>query len=141
MTSNVFAPPAMAGLNDANPPGFVDVDFTYTFDADMPAGASWRDQQVPIENDADFVWRGVCYTDIIAGAFNVRFQDSQGYYLSSGMVSNGNISNEPSSPTPVFPGLIFPAGSRIGIDIDNVAGIPIHVQFAFRGVKRYRVAR
>lgn len=136
-----FTPPAVTGLNDTSPPGFIDVHFEYTFDAQMLAAASWRDQQVPIENDADFVWRGIVYTNIIAGAFNARFKDHQGYDLSSGMVSNGNISSEPSSPTPIFPELVIPAGGRIGIDIDNVAGIPIFIQFKFIGVKRYRVAR
>ena len=136
---SAFAPPAVAGLNAAAPPGYVDVDFTYTYDVAMLAGASLRDQQVPIEYDADFMWRGVSYTPIIAGAFNIRFQDSQGYYLSSGMISNGNLSAVAGSPTPIFPEILFPAGSRIGIDIDNVSGGPIQIQVAFRGVKRYRI--
>jgi len=138
---NPFSAPAVTGLNDTSPPGFVDVHFDYTFDAAMLAGASWRDQQIPMENDSDFVWRGACYTDIIAGAFNYRFKDAQGYDLSSGMVSNGNLSNEPSSPTPIFPELVIPAGGAIRLDLDNVSGIPIQIQFKLIGVKRYRVAR
>ena len=143
MLQSPYAPPAVGGLNDASPAGFVDVDFTYVYDVAMPAapaaGSSLRDQQQPIQTDADFMLRGISYIGIIPGAFNYRLQDSQGFYLSSGMISNGNLSNNAASPTPVFPELAFPAGSRIGIDIDNVSGVPVQIQLAFRGVKRYRV--
>jgi hypothetical protein len=143
MTQSPYAPPPVAGLNNASPAGFTDVDFTYVYDVTMPAapaaGSTLRDQQQPIDQDSDFALRGISYVGVIPGAFNVRFQDAQGFYLSSGMVSNGNLSANAASPTPVFPELILPAGSRIGIDIDNVAGAPIQVQIAFRGVKRYRV--
>jgi hypothetical protein len=141
MTQSPYAPPPVAGLNNAAPAGFADVDFTYVFDITMTASQALRDQRQPIDQDADFALRGISYVSIVAGAFNIRFQDSQGFYLSSGMLSNGNLSNNAASPTPVFPELIFPAGSNIGIDIDNVlapAG-PIQVQIAFRGVKRYRL--
>ena len=78
---NPYAPPAYNGLMDASPQGYVDVDFTYTYDVVLTALQVLNDQSVQTTNDADFAWRAVVIA-FATGAFNVRFSDSQGFYLS-----------------------------------------------------------
>lgn len=137
---NPYAPPAYNGLNDGSPQGFVDVDFSYVYDVTLSANQFLRDQSVSTTNDADFEWRG----SVIAfntGIFNVRFADSQGYYLSNGMIVSANILGDAASPFVIFPGILIPAGGRIGVDIQDTSGDPNTIELLFRGVKRYRVAK
>lgn len=137
---NPFAPPAYNGLNDASPERFVDVDFEYIYDVVLTASQILRDQTVSIVNDADFAWRAV-NVNFHTGAFSVRFADSQGYYLSSGMILDANLQGDPSSPYPIFPEIVIPAGGRIGIDIADLSAAPNTIQIGFRGVKRFRIAQ
>lgn len=139
---NPFAPPAVEGIGQQDA-GFIDVDYTYTYDVTTLVGVSLRDQQVPISQDADFYLRAVHYSQQagFVGAFNYRLADAQGYQMSSGMITNGNLSNSAARPTVVFPEHMFPAGSRIIIDFDNVAGVEIRTQICFKGVKRYRLRK
>lgn len=139
---NPFAPPAVAGVNSAAPAGFIDVDFTYVHDFTLAAGAELYGQLVPISQDADFILRGMHFSQpaAAAGPFNFRIADSQGYQLSNGLVSSGNLSNSAARPTPVFPEMLFPAGSQITVDIENPGAGAITTQICFRGVKRFRLA-
>lgn len=144
MTPNPYAPPAVTGLMDASPAGYKDLGYIYVFDATiLAANPRWFNQWVPVHTDADFVLRAMGWVDLFLGAaaanFNYRIRDSQGYELSSGMISCGNLSNEPSSPTPIVPELIFPAGSSIGLDLENIAAWNIQFQMKFCGVRRYRI--
>jgi hypothetical protein len=136
---NPFAPPSYTGLNDASPQGYVDVDFIYPYDVTLTANQFLRDQSIPTTNDADFEWRAIVIS-LATGTFNVRFADSQGYYLSNGMIASANILGDASSPYPVFPGILIPAGGRIGVDIQDTSGAPNTIEILCRGVKRYRVA-
>jgi hypothetical protein len=136
---NPFAPPSYGGLNDASPDGFVDVDFTYTYDVALTASQFLRDQTVSTTNDADFEWRALVMA-LFTGSFNVRFADSQGYYLSNGMIANANLVGDAASPYVVYPGILIPAGGRIGIDIQDTSADANTIEILFRGVKRYRVA-
>ena len=136
---NPYAPPVANGLNDASPQGYVDVDFSYVYDVTLTGNQFLRDQSVSTTNDADFAWRAIVIT-VSTGAFNVRFADSQGYYLSNGMIASANILGDPSSPYPIFPEIIIPAGGRIGIDIQDTSGNSNTIELLFRGVKRYRIA-
>jgi len=136
--SNPYAPPAYNGFNDASPLGFVDVDFGYIYDVTLTAGQFLRDQTLATTNDADFAWRAIVLKS--DGSFNVRFADSQGYYLSNGMVASANLQGDAASPYAVFPEILIPAGGRIGIDIQDTSGGTNIIQILFRGVKRYRIA-
>jgi hypothetical protein len=136
---NPFAPPSYQGLNDASPQGYVDVDFTYVYDVTLTALQALHDQSVSTTNDADFAWRALVIA-VNTGSFLVRFADSQGYYLSNGLIASANLIGDASSPYVVFPEILIPAGGRIGIDITDTSNAGNTVEILFRGVKRYRVA-
>ena len=135
---NPFASPSYNGMNDASPKGFIDVDFTYPYDVTLSGGQFLRDQSISTTNDADFCWRGLVI-GFSTGAFNVRFADSQGFYLSNGMVASANILGDASSPYPVFPEIIIPAGGRVGVDIQDTSGVTNVIELLLKGVKRFRI--
>lgn len=137
--ANPFASPADNGLNNASPLDYVDVDFTYPYDVTLTANQFLRDQTISTTNDADFAWRAVVIA-FSTGAFNVRFADSQGYYLSNGMIVSANLQGDAASPYPVFPEILIPAGGRIGIDIQDTSNNTNVIELLCRGVKRYRTA-
>ncbi len=139
LLSNPFAPTVYNGFNDNSPLGFQDVDFTYPYDVTLTSGQFLRDQSVSTTNDADFEARGLV-SAFSTGAFNIRIADSQGYYISNGMIVSANILADAASPYPFFPGILIPAGGRIGIDIQDTSGSTNVIQLLFRGVKRYRIA-
>jgi hypothetical protein len=137
--ANPFASPMDNGLNNASPLNYTDVDFTYVYDVVLTANQFLRDQTMPTTNDADFVWRATVMA-VNTGSFNIRFADSQGYYLSNGVIANANLQGDAASPYPTFPEIVIPAGGRIGIDIQDTSGETNTIEILFRGVKRYRVA-
>jgi hypothetical protein len=136
---NPYAPPAYNGFEDASPKGYVDVDFTYPYDVVLTALQFLRDQSISTTNDADFAWRAIVIA-LATGAFNVRFSDSQGFYLSNGMIASANLIGDAASPYPVFPEILIPAGGRIGIDIQDTSNAQNTIEILCRGVKRYRLA-
>jgi len=136
---NPYATPVQNGLVPEFPLGFVDVSFDYVYDVNLLASQILRDQSVPIHTDSDFVWRAVILSQA-TGAFSFRFNDSQGYYLSSGFMLSANLlSGTVPYPYPIFPELLMPAGSRIGIEINELSAAPNTVQIVLRGAKRYRL--
>lgn len=139
---NPFAPPAYAGINPEPPVGYVDVDFTYPYDVTLQPLESLTDQAVAIHVDSDFAWRAVEIA-FFTGAFRIRFSDSQGYYLSSSLINSGNflIGGTTPYPFPIFPELIFPAGSRVGIEIEDLSNAVNTIELLLRGAKRYRLPR
>jgi hypothetical protein len=136
---NPYAPPVYNGFNDASPQGYIDVDFTYPYDVTLTGNQFLRDQSISTTNDADFAWRAIVIASN-TGAFNIRFSDSQGYYLSNGVIASANLLGDAASPWPVFPEIIIPAGGRIGIDIQDTSGTSNTIEILMRGVKRYRIA-
>jgi hypothetical protein len=137
--ANPFGAPVDNGLNDTSPLNYTDVDFTYPYDVVLTEDQFLRDQTVSTTNDADFAWRAVVIA-FSTGPFNVRFADSQGYYLSNGMIVSANLQGDAASPYPIFPEILIPAGGRIVIDIQDTSGETNTIELLFRGVKRYRVA-
>lgn len=136
---NPYAPPAYNGLSGEYPNGFMDVDHSYIWQVVLAANQMLRDQQQPIDTDSDFVLRAVQLT-ANTGVFAVRFSDSQGYYLSNGLLRSAIfLVGTVAVPYAVFPELVLPSGGRIGIDIQDLSGAPNTVELTFRGVKRYRV--
>lgn len=136
---NPLAPPAYNGLPDNSPEGYVDVDFSYVYDVVLTANQVLTDQAVSTMNDADFAMRAV-FISYSTGTFNVRFSDSQGYYLSNGLIASANLLGDASSPMPIWPEILIPAGGRIGIDITDTSGAGNTIEIVFRGVKRYRIS-
>ncbi len=136
---NPQASQVLNGLVPEFPLGFIDVAFDYVYDVNLLANSQLRDQVVAIHTDSDFVLRGIILT-VATGAFSIRFNDSQGYFLSSGFLLSANfLSGTVPYPYPVFPEMLFPAGARIGIEINELSGNPNTVQLIFRGAKRYRL--
>jgi hypothetical protein len=126
------------GINDASPQGYVDVSFDYVYDVVLTANQFLRDQVVSIFTEADFAWRALVI-NVNTGAFSVRFTDGQGYYLSSGLINNANLQGTPADPWVVFPETLYPAGGRIGIDIQDLSNSGNTIELLFRGVNRYRL--
>jgi hypothetical protein len=136
---NPNATPVLNGLVPEFPMGYIDVSFDYVYDVTLLASQQLRDQSIPIHTDSDFVLRAIILSQA-TGAFSIRFNDSQGYYLSSGFMMSANfLSGTVPYPYPIFPELLFPAGSRIGIEINELSVAGNTVQMVFRGAKRYRL--
>ena len=139
MSLNQFATPVLSGLVPEFPMGYIDVSFDYVYDVNLLANQQLRDQSVPVHTDSDFVFRAIILSQA-TGAFSVRFNDSQGYFLSAGFIlSAALLSGTVPYPYPVFPELLFPAGARIGVEINELSGAPNAVQLILRGAKRYRL--
>jgi hypothetical protein len=137
--ANPYGTPVLNGPVPEFPDNYIDLSFDYVYDVAMLASAVLRDQSVPIHTDSDFVLRAIILSQA-TGAFSIRFNDSQGYYLSAGFMMSANfLSGTVPYPYPIFPELLFPAGSRIGIEINELTAAPNTVQLVFRGAKRYRL--
>jgi hypothetical protein len=138
---NPYATPVQNGINPDVPEGYVDQSFDYVYDVTLLANQQLRDAIVPIHTDSDFALRAVILTQF-TGVFSIRFSDSSGYWLSSGFLLNGNfLSGTVPYPYPFFPELVLPAGSRVGIEINELTGNPNTIQMILRGVKRYRLPK
>ena len=136
---NPYAPPALSGLAGTGPAGYVDMDFSYVYAVTLTGGQFLRDQSLAVMTDADFLWRALMVTSN-TGNFSIRFSDSQGTYLSNGMLLNQNFFlGNLAQVFPILPQVVIPAGGRIGIDIQDLSGAGNTIQLTFRGVKRYRL--
>ncbi len=137
--TNPYGSDSYNGINDQSPPGTIDVDFTYPYDVTLTANQFLRDQSISTTNDADFVWRALVI-GFSTGAFNIRFADSQSFWLSQSLIASANLNGDAASPYPIFPEIIIPAGGRIAIDIQDTSGSGNTIEILCRGVKRYRIA-
>ena len=134
---NPIAPPAVQGVDNSSPEGFVDVPFNYIYNNTLTALQVLNNEVVSIFTEADFAWRGLIFS--ATGLFSVQFQDGQGYFLSAGQMFSSNMPNTPGDPWPVFPEVLYPAGGRIFLNITDLSGNPNTIQLLFVGVNRYRI--
>lgn len=134
---NPIAPPAIQGIDNSSPEGFVDVPFNYVYNNTLTALQALNNEVVSIFTEADFAWRGLIFS--ATGTFSVQFQDGQGYYLSAGQMYSTNMANTPGDPWPVFPEVLYPAGGRIFFNITDLSNAENVIQFLFVGVNRYRL--
>ena len=134
---NPIAPPAVQGIDNSSPEGFVDVPFNYIYNNTLTALQVLNNEVVSIFTEADFAWRGLIFS--ATGLFSVQFQDGQGYYLSAGQMFSSNMANTPGDPWPIFPEVLYPAGGRIYFNITDLSGNPNTIQLLFVGVNRYRI--
>lgn len=138
---NVYAPPAYSGLQQRADAPSVDLSFDYVYQVDLTANQALRDQIIPIQNDADFIWRALILTSF-TGAFQIRFSDSQGTYFSNSYLNYANfLSGSARVPFPIMPEVLFPKGGKIGIDITDLSGGTNSIELLARGVKRFNVPR
>jgi len=138
---NPYAYPALNGMN--LPPGqaVVPVDFGYPYDVTLTALQSLNDEAVAIHTDSDFSLRAIRVASA-TGAFRIRLNDSQGYYLSSGKLYSGNfMTGGVPFPFPLGVQFTFPAASRIGIEIEDLSGAQNVIEILFEGAKIYRLQR
>lgn len=135
--TNPMAPLVYNGVNDTSPPGYQDQSFDYVYNVQLTGNQFLPDQIVPIYTYSDFVMRALILT-VQTGAFSVRFADGQGYYLSNVLIDSFNLVGTPSDPFVFFPEVLYPAGGRIGIDIQDTSGSTNNIQLVFRGVNRYK---
>ena len=134
---NPIAPPAIQGIDNSSPEGFVDVPFNYVYNNTLTALQVLNNEVVSIFTEADFAWRGLIFS--ATGLFSVQFQDGQGYFLSAGQMFSSNMPNTPGDPWPVFPEVLYPAGGRIFLNITDLSNSDNTIQLLFVGVNRYRL--
>ena len=131
---NPFAPVGYQGTPNGAPSGYFDVGHDYVYNLAAILANATVIGQVSIDLDSDFVWRIITNNDF-AAVLRFRFTDANDQRLSSDFVFSASLD------TVVFPELLFPAGSRIGVEVQEVAGIGmVNLQLCFRGAKRYRIA-
>jgi hypothetical protein len=134
---NPIAPPAVQGIDNSAPEGFVDFPFNYVYNNTLTALQALNNEVVSIFTEADFAWRGLVFS--ATGLFSVQFQDGQGYYLSAGQMFSSNMANTPGDPWPIFPEVLYPAGGRIYFNITDLSNADNLIQLLFVGVNRYRI--
>ena len=134
---NPIAPPAVQGIDNSSPEGFIDIPFNYIYNVVLTASQVLNNEVVSIFTEADFAWRGLIFS--ATGLFSVQFQDGQGYYVSAGQIFSTNMPNTPGNPWPVFPEILYPAGGRIYLNITDLSAATNTIQLLFVGVNRYRV--
>lgn len=134
---NPYVPPYLNGLGDGANSQYVDNDFSPVFNIVLAGNQEILNAQQPLDNDADFIWRGITISS--TGTFGVRFNDGQGYFLSDTYIGSFAflaITGQ-ASPYVIFPSMYFVSGSRIGIDVIDQSGSTNTMQMVFRGCKRY----
>lgn len=140
---NPWASQVQNGLLDASPSGYADVGYDYVTDVTLnpsalAAGTYTTLVLQPLDNDADFVWRGIGI-NYFTGAFAARFADNTSYWFSNARIYYLNFINSASSPYPVWPEIILAAGGNIQLDLQDWSGASNTLEFVFRGVKRFRL--
>jgi hypothetical protein len=135
---NPFAPPALAGIEDASPPGYKDVQHWYTTPLLTIPGLGIVNQTLQVGMDADFVWLALASTDV--DLISVRFEGEDGRYINNfGILTVFGARGRNAFPFPIFPYVVYPAGSLIRFQIQNYTAAPAPVQYRFLGVKRYKL--
>ncbi len=136
---NPLATPAANGVMDASPYNCLDVSFNYVYPISLTALQLLSNQSVSILTEPDFLWRGLLFSS--TGAFSVRFQDGQQYYLSNDLIMSTNLLGTAGDPFPVFPEVFYPAGGKIVLDIEDTSNAPNTGQLIFIGAHRYKINR
>ncbi len=136
---NPLAPPAANGVMDASPFNCLDQSFNYVYTFSLTSFQVLSNQSISILTEPDFLWRGLLFTS--TGAFGIRFQDGQQYYLSNDFIQSGNLLGTAGDPFPVFPEVFYPAGGKIVLDIQDLSGASNTGQIIFIGANRYKVSQ
>lgn len=130
---NPFAPVGYQGTPNGAPGGYFDVGHDYVFNLPVIAANATLVGLVGIDVDSDFVLRLILNNDA-AALLRFRFQDAARQYLSSDFIFSQCYN------TVVFPELLFPAGGKIGVEVQEVGGVgTTNIQVVFRGARRYRM--
>lgn len=133
---NPIAPVAVQGVQATVPSGYVDVAYGYPYSFSLTANQLSLANQVSIQTDADFLFRGLLFTS--DGTFQLRLYDGQQYQLSAGFINSLCMPNSAGDPYPFVPEVWYPAGGRITIDIQDLSGATNTGQLLFLGANRFR---
>lgn len=135
---NPLAAPAANGVMSAAPYGCIDQSFNYVYPVNLTANQLLSNQSVSILTEPDFLLRGLLFTT--TGAFSLRLQDGQQYYLSNDLILSANLLGTAGDPFPIFPEVFYPAGGKIVLDIQDTSGAGNTGQIIFIGASRYKVS-
>jgi len=118
------------------------VPFTYCFPPNntvftLAANQLVLNQVVPIFTQAEFLWRGLMF--VSTGAFSIRIQDGEQFYLSEDLVPSVSLPHSAGDPFMWEPNVPYPAGGKILIDLQDTSGAPNSIQLAFIGENKYRL--
>ena len=127
---------ALAGYGVAPGPRYHFEPYDYVYNVVLDASVFLNDS-LAIDNDSDFIWKGVLISSNTAIAWRVRFSDSQMFFLSSDLIDSANLSTDPADPYAIYPEVVIPAGGRIGVDIEEQSAAENTIQMMFLGMKRY----
>jgi hypothetical protein len=131
-------------------------DYEYPFVFSLPAMGSLLKQPLQTDNDADFIWKGLCgdlnspANDVPAvGNVVLAFYDPNGTPLGSyplsfagfaqpvrGMLRECILSNGGGGPNPFFPDIFVPRGGVPQVDV--LFSDAETVRFTLRGLKVYK---
>ena len=131
---NPLAPQAFMGMQTGP---YVDRPFIYPYDITLTANQSLTNQTVSLMTDSDFYLRGI-WISTSTGTFSFRWSDSSSYYFAPSLIASANMSTFAGQPFPVIPEVWYPAGGKIGVDIQDTSGATNVVEVIFSGVKRFR---
>jgi len=132
---NPISPVAVQGVQSPVS-GYLDVAYGYPFPFSLSANQLSLANQVSIQTDADFVFRGLIF--VSDGIFQARFYDGNNYALSTGFIQSGCMPNTAGDPFPFVPEVWYPAGGRITVDIQDLSGSSNTGQMLFLGANRYK---
>jgi len=128
----------------ATPTGFVDKPFIVIYKVTMALAQALNNQIVLLDNDADFVLRGIYILTVTPfTSFTFNYAGPADWFYQTNQVQSFIFSQNSGQPFPVLPEVPYPAGGQIKLNITNTntatgVGNNQYVIF-FTGVKRFRV--
>jgi hypothetical protein len=131
---NPLGEAATNGINYPQCPGFIDQAFFPSQVFTLTAGQSLFNQLVPIDTDADFIWRGLVLTTVL----DLQFSDSENYAFSNDFIPAQVFSSSFALPFPIFPETLLPAGGKASFNIRNSTVGTVTTTIFLIGCKRYR---
>lgn len=132
---NPLADQALNGYNYPQCPGYLDQAFFPAATFVVPANSSVFNQIVPIDTDADFIWRGFAMSTTL----DAQFSDSENYSFSQDFLPASVFSTFISNPFPIFPHAWLPAGGKASFNLRNTTGGQITTTITLVGCKRYKL--
>jgi hypothetical protein len=117
---------------------YQDKSFSLLTSFTLTSGNSLLNQAIQLDKDADFFWTGLSINSLTGPStlYQIRFQDSTGYYLSDDYQRQFSFYDAYGygSPQVLLPGIHFPAGSAILVDLQGLNGT---INVLVKGYKRF----
>lgn len=107
----------------------------YVFVYALAANASLTDLALFIDKDSDFVLTDLAC--ISTGNFSFNLKNQGGKLLFSSNAQAANCLGTGQFPVPVEPELRYVAGSKVGICLTDLSGVPNAIEITFSGRRIY----